>query len=145
MHLSTSAARRPSVDYSLSTTTLVIPAGQSQASVQLTSLDDPLDEVSESIVIDLANITGGASNGSQQRMATISDDDDPPVVQLALFGQSVAENVGVVSVRVLLSAPSGQLISVPFTTSGTATSGSDYTLSTSPLIIPAGATAPRSR
>ena len=61
-------------------------------------------------------------------------------MQWTLASTTVAENVGSVTLVVTLSGPSSQLITVPFNISGTANSDSDYTLSASPILIPAGAT-----
>jgi len=142
VQLSTSGTATLGADYALSATTLSIPAGQTAASVLLTSLDDLLDETNESIVIDLLDVSGATSNGTQQLVATIQDDDDTitPVVQLAQATRTVSENIGAINIVVTLSSPAGQSISVPFALGGSATSGSDYTISSSPLSIPAGQT-----
>ncbi|MCP4574537.1 MAG: PKD domain-containing protein, partial [bacterium] len=72
---------------------------------------------------------------------TITDNDDPPAVVFTSASQSGAENVGGMTVTAQLSAPSGLSVDVPFTVSGSATGGgTDYTITASPVTIPAGAT-----
>ncbi len=63
-----------------------------------------------------------------------------PTVTVNAASQSVSENAGAVTIQVNLSAASTSAVTVPFTLSGTATSGTDFTASTSPLTIPAGQT-----
>jgi len=64
-----------------------------------------------------------------------------PNVQFATASQSVDENAGTFSVTVSLSAASGVDTTVPFTLSGTATIGVDYSgVTASPLVISAGQT-----
>jgi len=128
------------VDYSANSTSIVILAGQTSGAITLTSMNDDIDELNEEIIADITGVTNGVESGTQQVTATINDDDLAPSVQWTLADTTVAENVGSVSLIVTLSGPSSQLITVPFSLSGTATSGSDYTLAVSPIAIPAGAT-----
>ena len=51
-----------------------------------------------------------------------------------------AESAGTLTVTAQLSVVSGQTVTVPFTVSGTASSPADYTITASPIVIPAGAT-----
>ncbi len=63
-----------------------------------------------------------------------------PVVKFTTVTDTLGENAGVVMLRVDLSATSTTAVTIPFTTSGTATLGTDFTIATSPLVIPAGST-----
>jgi hypothetical protein len=65
-----------------------------------------------------------------------------PTVQFTAVSQSGAENGGTQTITAQLSAASGNTVSIPFTLSGTATqgAGNDYTITASPLTIPAGST-----
>jgi hypothetical protein len=54
--------------------------------------------------------------------------------------QSANESAGTVTMTIHLSAPAISTVTIPFTTSGTATKGEDYSITNSPLTIPAGAT-----
>jgi hypothetical protein len=63
-----------------------------------------------------------------------------PTVQWTSASQSGAENVGTMTVTAQLSAASGLPVTVPFTVSGSAANPADYTITTSPITIAAGAT-----
>lgn len=63
-----------------------------------------------------------------------------PTVSFALASQTAGEAAGVFQLTVNLSAATTKNVSVPFTLSGTAINGFDYTIVSSPLTIPAGAT-----
>jgi len=61
-----------------------------------------------------------------------------PNVSFSLTSQSADEGAGVATLTVVLSAASSNAVTIPFTLSGTATSGADYLISTSSITIPAG-------
>ena len=73
--------------------------------------------------------------------ATDSDNVIVPTVSLAVATQSVSETAGTFTVTVNLSSASTAPVTVPFSLSGTAASGVNYSgVSASPLVIPAGQT-----
>ena len=103
---------------------------------------DLLNEASESFALALSSATGGANLGGSTSV-TIGDNDPLPTVSFDAAASSVAENAGLATVTLRLSAPAGRAVIVPFTVDGSATAGAgaDYTLGTSsPLTIPAGET-----
>lgn len=59
-------------------------------------------------------------------------------VNFTSTAQSAEETKGTISVIVILTEPQTDSVSVPFTLSGTAENGSDYTITSSPITIPAG-------
>ena len=61
-------------------------------------------------------------------------------VSFAVATSATGEDAGAVGVQVQLSEALGVVVAVPFTLSGTATQGVDYTVSASPVTIPAGQT-----
>jgi uncharacterized repeat protein (TIGR01451 family) len=83
-----------------------------------------------------------------------SDDGDEPTVDVALSGtgtdteqptvnftvasQSACEDVGTLTITAQLNTVSGQDVSLPYSPSGTASEGADYTINPSPLVIAAG-------
>ena len=102
----------PLVDQSV-----VISAGDTTATFTVTTLDDSLDEHSETFKVtiessdtNLATISATAGSAT----GTINDDDDPPVVSVA--DVSVAEDVasGHAQITVTLSQMSGKDISVGY-------------------------------
>jgi len=137
----TGTATGGGVDYSLSGTSILVPAGSLTGSVTLTAAGDLLDEPNETVIVDVAGVTNGTESGTQQLSLSITDDDDPPVVQFATAAQANLESVGTVRAIVELSAPSGLEVTVPFTVTGSAVNPDDYTITTGPAVIPAGSTA----
>lgn len=131
------------IDFSPSSSSIVIPAGSTSGSITLNGIDDSLDELDESIVVDIDNVTNGTeSGGMQQVTATITDDDALPEVSLALGGLRApfSENGGSTEVIASLNAVSGLSVTVDLAFSGSATNAVDYTPSSSQIIIPAGQT-----
>ena len=63
-----------SVDHSASTQ-IVIPAGATCGTIAFASLDDLLDELNETVTIDIATVDNGTEQGTQQQSITIVDDD----------------------------------------------------------------------
>lgn len=66
-------------DYTASATSITIPAGSMSGSMTLTVVPDAIDELAETIVIDLGTITNGISTGAQTVTTTIMFDDFPEV------------------------------------------------------------------
>lgn len=65
-----------------------------------------------------------------------------PVLSLTTSSQTAAEDVGTMTITASLSQPAGSAVTVPFTLGGDATAGAagDYTITSSPITIPAGMT-----
>src|SRR5207237_3537148 len=64
-------------DYTASGTSIVVPPGSTIGSITLTAVQDAIDEVDETIVVDISSVTNGIESGTQQVTATIIDDDGP--------------------------------------------------------------------
>ncbi|MBF0260778.1 MAG: DUF4347 domain-containing protein, partial [Magnetococcales bacterium] len=132
-------------DYTLSLTTITILAGQTTGTATVTAVQDTLDEVNETVILDITNVTGGGGaveSGTQQRTVTITDDDNPPTVSINspthAEGNSGSSNM---SFTVSLSAASSKSITIYYATAnGTATAGSDYTATTGTLTLAPGDT-----
>ena len=78
---------------------------------------------------------------NQVHTYTITDNDNPPVIDFAAASSSGAESVSSKPITVDLSAASGQDVTIDFAVTGTATgSGTDYTLANDTLTITAGET-----
>jgi hypothetical protein len=138
VNLGVSGTATSTVDYTLATS-VTIPAGSTYVILPLTAIQDALDEDNETISIEITSVTNGNEDGVQQMNYTITDDDDPAAVTISTNAVTVNENGGVATVSFNLSAVSGKNITVAYSTSGTATLNSDYTISPSSTItIPAG-------
>ena len=65
-------------DFTISNTTLTIPAGSTSDNITLTALTDQVDEDSEAIIIDISGVSGGngaKESGNQPRGGNITDVD----------------------------------------------------------------------
>ncbi|QEL17125.1 Calx-beta domain-containing protein [Limnoglobus roseus] len=129
------------IDYSdVSASPLVIPAGQTSATITGTIIENGYEATDRTIVFSLGSPANAGLGGTPSETLTILSD-SPPSVNFATGGQSVSASAGSFSVVVTLSRPSNEVTTVPFTVSGTAVEGTDYSnLSASPLVIPAGQT-----
>ena len=130
-------------DFTLPEATVVIPAGASGASLDLSPVGDALYEGPETVELQLQGAVGAdADPGASTSVLTIADDDAAPVVAFTVGSSSAGE--GVVDpqvIEVTLSEVSGLPASVEFAVTGDATEGVDYVLgSASPLVIAAGQT-----
>ncbi|MCX7072599.1 MAG: S8 family serine peptidase [Gammaproteobacteria bacterium] len=91
--------------------------------------DDAVAEASETLTLNLANVTGGAAIGSPRTLTlSITDNDGlPGVLALAAASYSVSEAGGAVSVQVNRSGGATGAVSVAYATAnGSALAGSDY-------------------
>jgi hypothetical protein len=97
---------------------LTVPAGVTSFSITLPTVQDAIDEASETVPVTVGGVGG---------LGTITDDDPTP--SLSIGNVSVNEGAGTMTFTVTLSAASGQTVTVGFATTvgGTATAGSDYT------------------
>ena len=138
--LSGSAQEGSGADYSISSSPLNIPVGWTQRTIQVVIQDDAIDEVIEDIQITMGLIENATAGAITNHQIQIVDDDAPPQVFYSSTNTSALENSGLVSVSVGLSTPSVHDINIPLNISGTASQGSDYSISTTNLSIPAGAT-----
>lgn len=117
-------------------TSIVVPAGMLTADVTLTSIDDTIDEPDETVVVDIDSVTNGTEDGVQQVTATITDDDDAPMVTLSLVGDPIAENGGSATITATLSNQSVNPVTANLAFSGLATAGVDFNAPTSIVVPP---------
>jgi len=125
-------------DFSMTSSPLIIPVGWTQGSIQLAVHDDLIDENTEDVVVTMGEIQNGISGALTTHQVLILDNDSPPEVYISTNNKTVGEDAGIVSVSVDLSAPSVHDINVPLNLSGTAAQGSDYSVSTTNLVISSG-------
>lgn len=124
--------------------TISFAATETSKTVDVAITDDTLYEPSaaETITFSIASPTNSVLGSQTTATLNITDNDSAPTAQFSSASQSGSENAGAMTVDVNLSNPSTQVISVPFTPTGTATGGgTDYTLTASPLSFAAGETA----
>jgi hypothetical protein len=128
-------------DYIAATGTLSFAPGTVTQTVGVTITGDVLDEPDETFVVVLSNATGAAL-AVARGTGTIADDDNQP--DLAINDIAVLEgSAGSVTAMFLvtLSAPSGRMVMVDYTTvDGTATAGLDYMPGSGTLTFTPGVT-----
>ena len=129
-------------DFSITASPVTIAAGDTSARVTISILEDQADEASqETVVVTLGTPSGAVLGANAIHTVTIIDNDDPPpVLTVTPSVQTAREDAGTRSFEIVLSAAATQPITVPFSLSGAATQGSDYTFTASPLTIPVGVT-----
>ena len=133
--VSGTALQGAGLDYDLSRTSLTIPVGYTQGSFQVQVNDDDLDESDESIVLSISAIINGFVSTPSTHTISIIDNDSPPVVNFSSTQINKLESDGLFSVTVSLDAIATQDINVPLILGGTAANGSDYSISTTSLVI----------
>ena len=117
---------------------LVIPAGQTSASLNINIIEDITDENDETVILTPGTVIGANNSNTEALTFTITDDDDPPKISFKLSSEYIEENSpNDIILTAELSIVSGKDIEIPFTVSGTADT-SEYVISASPLKIPAG-------
>ena len=127
------------VDYSIPSNTFTIPAGQLNVVTTVTAVQDNIDELDETIILDIDQVTNGTENGTQQKTITITDDDDIPTVELSLVNAVMREDADVSTLRATINRASSRDVTVNLVISGTASGGGvDYTISSTTITIPAG-------
>lgn len=126
-------------DFEADEGTVSIPAGETSATVRVTTLQDALDEEDETFDVELVNPVNATIADGRGRV-TITDDDLPPTLRIsdadAVERDTASETAEVV---VTLSTPSGRAVSFDWLdVPETATRGQDYRATPRRVTIPAG-------
>ena len=129
-------------DFTLAAGTLNFTNGGAMSQdISILVNNDTLYENDETIVITLSNPSNANLGGNTVHTYTITNDDAMPTVEFTSASQSSVGETGTMTITAQLSATSGLAVTVPFTVNGSSTAtGADYSLSASPITIPAGST-----
>src|SRR5262249_40611998 len=129
------------LDYVSTTGTVHFRPGETNQFIVVPILDDPLDELNETMFVILTNAVNAVLI-DMQATGTIVDDDPLPTVNLG--NASVVEGDSGATAMVFdvnLSAPSGTTVIVQYATSNlTALAGIDFTFGLGTLTFPPGVT-----
>jgi sugar lactone lactonase YvrE len=118
---------------------ITIPAGETTGTLKITALEDTSDDDDETIVITPISVVNAISDHTTTHTITIIDDDETPVINFEWSVENIEENSATdVELVATLSATSNKEITINFSVSGTATPTTEYTLSNTSIIIPAG-------
>ncbi len=120
--------------------TFTIPADTNALDIVVTPLVDTIQEGPETVILQLGP-GNGYLVGTQSSATVVIDDDDTalPKVSLAATASETTENSGVPAVLTFTrTGATTSNLTVNYSVSGTATSGSDYVPLSGSVIIPAG-------
>ena len=82
-------------DYTRSGTQIVMAAGNLSGTATVTAVQDALEEINETVIVDITSVTNGTESGTQQATTTITDDDGiAPVLQSFARQTPVPEQTG---------------------------------------------------
>jgi gliding motility-associated-like protein len=134
-------------DYTTLTSSVVIPAGQTSIAMPVDVINDQLIESNETVIVTLTggssakfNFIAGATNGSAT--VNIGDDDNLPANRVLSVSNAAdgAEpgTVGGFTVSLPAGITASENITVNYTVTGAAISGTDYTALTGSITILAG-------
>ncbi len=139
VNLSWSGTATLNTDYTVTASSITIPAGNLSGYVTMNNIVDTLDEgSSESIGVTISSVTNATIGNPSLAFMTQNDDDAAPTVSFASTTSSMNETSGTSILTFNLSAISGLDVTINLAFTGTATSGIDYAIPVSSLVIPAG-------
>ena len=129
-------------DYTSTSGTLTIGAGELSATFEVPVIDDFVPEAAETFAVNLSNAQG-ATIEDAEGVGTIRDDDGtspPPTTPLLRIGDATVDEGGGPAVfTVTASAESSGTMTVDYTTAAdSATAGGDYTSTSGTLTFSAG-------
>ena len=129
-------------DYTITEGTLTFTAGVTNQSFNVSVVNDSIDENAETLIIVLQNPSNVSLGDNTTYTMTISDDDTAPTIEFSSASSSGVESNTSVTLTVELSGISGLPITVGYSATGGSASGggTDYTLTSGTLSIPAGST-----
>ena len=139
VNVTVSGSATAGTDFGAIATPVNIPAGADSATVQITAIDDAALEETETVTLTVTAGAGYTIGAAAMASVTILDNDSVPSVSIAASDASAAEGGDSGEFTVSRSAASSSNLTVNLTFGGTATSGADYELLTSTVVIPAGA------
>lgn len=128
-------------DYTLANGDMVIAAGQTTGIIPLTIANDAVQESDKTVIVTLTAATSATLGAQKIHTYTIKDDDQVQVgVGFAAAASTGAESATSVNFQVTLSAAATQEVKVDYAVTGTATSGTDFTLVNGTATIAVGQT-----
>jgi large repetitive protein len=140
VNITTGGTATSGTDYTGGVATVSIPGGATTATITINPSVDGTVEADETVILTVASGTGYTVGAPSSATGTILNDDVPSAT-LTVSPAAVAEDGAPNLVyTVTLNQASLSPLSINYSVSGTATSGTDYAAVTSPLVIPAGNT-----
>ena len=135
--LSLAGTATKGTDYTISSESLTLAAGQSSVTATITATMDTASDDNETVVVTARS--GGAAIGTAQTV-TITETPPTPTLTIAVDPASIAEAAGTSTVTVSTGTAFAADQTIALTLGGTATEISDYTIGSTSLTLTAGAT-----
>jgi hypothetical protein len=109
---------------------IIIGAGELTGYESGYIIDDVIFEGDETVTFDIENVYGGAATelNEQQQTFTILEDEAAPTLTLTSSSSSISEKGGTATITATLSSVVSANLVVAFSTSGSASHGTDYNL-----------------
>jgi len=126
------------IDYTYSSTSIIIPIGASYSFIEIKGVDDILIEPGETIQLNVGTIENATVDTITEFIVEIEDNDSLPIVSLFLDKFEMNEEGGSVSLSALLNKTSTSDVVINFAFNGSAQIDEDYTITDAILTIPAG-------
>lgn len=129
----------PDADYEALPSSVTLPAGQESVTLTVTPKDDPNGEGDETIIVALAGSDTYDVRVNNAAIITLRDDGDVPAASVAAVSPIAYELAGTRPGRIAvnLSTPSFSDVTVSYSVSGTAVSGTDFEALSGTILIPA--------
>ncbi len=121
-----SGSAQHGVDYAVLPGVLTIPAGASTGSINIVPIDDAIGEPQQTIAVQIRGGTSYAVGSPASATANLADN-DVPVVTVGVSDATCAEPADAGQFKFTTAGTGSGNITVRYTVTGTATSGTDYT------------------
>ncbi|MGA1534745.1 MAG: Calx-beta domain-containing protein [Planctomycetota bacterium] len=138
----TSGSATPGADLLIDPGPLVVPAGETMASLLLGAIDDDIAEGVEELEVILGDPIGGVLGATVVHVVTIEDDEGVPVVEFTQDSLAVPESAGSIEIPVGIDPVSAFDTTVTIEVDpavSSASEGLDFGLAAAEVTIPAGA------
>jgi Calx-beta domain/FG-GAP-like repeat/Carboxypeptidase regulatory-like domain len=132
--------------YSVSSTEIVIPAGQTTGSISVTGINTNQNIGNQTIIATASSIQGGTAAGGSQSVTLVELENLSPQVTLTTSGgvgpglNEFSENAGTVTITATLTQPVSSTITIALGFSGDALLGTDYKTTGQSISIMGGST-----
>ena len=107
-------------------TSITVSAGSTTGTITLSVTDDSNVEITETIIVDVGDVSGASESGTQQVTINLTDNDLPSVSSIIVDKTSIDENEGVAVITATISDVQSKDVTIPLTLTGTSTEDLDY-------------------
>ncbi len=137
-YAATTGGTATGADFALPAGTLTFAPGETTKNISLFVVEDSLKEANETVKVSLT-LPSNATLGTAIHTATITDGGTLPSVKFVAATSTAAESIGQTNVAVALSAATSKVVTVNYSTSGTATNA-DFSLPSNSVTFQPGET-----